>query len=60
MKEVVLTVGIIVLGILSSLVVSLRASAPQAQNPNSPQLEPTSLVADAPPSDDRGTPGQRS
>jgi hypothetical protein len=61
MKEVVFTVGIIVLGIIGSFVVTLRSSLPQAQKPDSlHSAEPTTLVADAPPSDDRGTPGRRS
>jgi hypothetical protein len=57
MREVLMTVGILAVTCLSMLVISMRA-ATQAKPDLQAHATPT-IVADAPPPDDQGTPGRR-
>ncbi len=57
MREVLMTVGILAVTCLSMLVISMRA-ATQAKPDLQTHITPT-IVADAPPPDDQGTPGRR-
>jgi hypothetical protein len=68
MREVIVVFGLVMLGVLSSLAVSWRVTGLPGSNPGMPeQANPVAqeqpveqLLADVPPPDDRGTPGQRS
>jgi hypothetical protein len=63
MKEIIVICGFMLVGVLSSLAMSWKPATPTASAPNRPQMEqqePVQPIADAPPRDDRGTPGQRS
>jgi hypothetical protein len=69
MREVIVVFGLVMLGVLSSLAVSWRVTGLPGSNPGMPeqanpimaQEQPVEqLLADVPPPDDRGTPGQRS
>jgi hypothetical protein len=57
MKDVFMTIGILAVTCLSMLVISIRA-ATQAKPDLQAHTTPT-IVADAPPPDDQGTPGRR-
>jgi hypothetical protein len=57
MKDVLMTMGILAVTCLSMLVISMRA-ATQAKPGLQAHATPT-IVADAPPPDDQGTPGRR-
>jgi hypothetical protein len=57
MRDVFTTIGILAVTCLGMLVISMRA-ATQAK-PDLQAHTPTTIVADAPPPDDQGTPGRR-
>jgi hypothetical protein len=59
MRDVIVVFGLVILGVLSSLAVSFKFTSFTAQpDQSSPSVE--QLMADAPPSERRGTPGERS
>lgn len=70
MREVIVVFGLVMLGVLSSLALSWRVAGLPGSNTGMPeqanpmvQEQPSpveQLLADVPPPDDRGTPGQRS
>ncbi len=58
MRDVFMTIGILAVTCLSILAISMRA-ATQTKPGIQADITPTTIVADAPPPDDQGTPGRR-
>jgi hypothetical protein len=58
MRDVFMTIGILAVTCLSMLVISMRAATQAKPDLQAYTTTPT-IVADAPPPDDQGTPGRR-